>query len=213
LPSSRRAALLAAALLVASAACYLVAIRTPAGPRSLRVFDPDRTAELEVAMWQAYYRKERVRLLALLVTLLHEQNRYPWSKAAVAGYHLARAAAVFGDLRSDYESVLPDLEQAYAIAREWTGSGFDPGAVARAELAWWVARRTPGRNEASEVGALIAEEYARLYEVRPETVAHAAALRAEAAALRDRGGPSPDWPTISGLLHDSYRELRTTLAR
>jgi hypothetical protein len=42
-------------------------------------------------------------------------------------------------------------------------------------------------------------------------LAKAAALRAEAAALRDRGGADADWPTVSGLLQDSYRELRRAL--
>src|SRR5579872_1905551 len=110
----------------------------PAGPRSMRVFDPSRTADLELRMWQAYYRKERLRLFALLVTMLHEQYRYSWATAAVEGFHLARAAATFGDLTSGYEAVLPDLETAYGQARTWMRAGFDPLAVARAELSWWV---------------------------------------------------------------------------
>jgi hypothetical protein len=209
--SRRSVTAVVSAALAAGVLYYALAVRTPPGPRSLRVFDPDRTADLELGMWQAYYRKEKLRLFALLGTLLHEQNRYPWSKATVAGFHLARAAAVFGDARGDYERVLPDLVRAYAIARDWTGSGFDPEQVARAELDWWVARRTPGRNAPSQVGALIAEEYARLYEVPREAVARAAALRAEAAALRDRGGAQADWNTITVLLHDSYRALRMAL--
>ena len=32
---------------------------TPPGPRSLRAFDPDRTAALELDMWQAYYAKAK----------------------------------------------------------------------------------------------------------------------------------------------------------
>ncbi len=169
-------------------------------------------ADLELGMWQAYYRKERVHLFALLVTMLHEQNRYPWAKAVRSGYHLARAAAVFGDARSGYESVLPDLETAYTITRDWNHAGFDPHQVAQAELAWWIARRRPGRNSSDTVGALIADEYALLYEVPRDTVAGAAALRAEAAALRDRGGAAADWPTIGGLLRDSYRQLHAALA-
>ena len=41
----------------------------------MRAFDPDRLADLEVRMWQAYYAKERSRLVGLLVTMLHEQYR------------------------------------------------------------------------------------------------------------------------------------------
>jgi hypothetical protein len=184
----------------------------PAGPRSMRVFRPARLAELEVAMWQAYYAKERVRLFSLLVTLLREQYRYPWATAAIEAFHLARAAATFGDLKSGYEVVLPDLEAAYATARSWTDAAFDPRAVARAELAWWEARRVPGQNSPEQIGRLIAEEYALLYETTPENVAPAALLRAQAAAIRDAAAAHPDWTQIARLLRASYDELLAALA-
>ena len=122
-------------------------------------------------MWQAYYAKERVRLFALLVTMLHEQNHYSRATATRAGFHLARAAATFGDARGDYERVLPDLENAYRIAKNSLRAGFDPAAVARAELAWWVARRTPGEASPERVGGLMADAYALLYEAPRSEVA------------------------------------------
>jgi len=206
----RRRSALAAGVVVLGAAAGAVAFVPPGGPRSLRSFEPDRMAELEVDMWRAYYRKEKVRLFGLLVTMLHEQNRYSWAKASRAAFHLARAAARFGDARSEYERALPDLERAYTIARDWNGAGFDPGEVARAELAWWVARRQPGMSSA-DVGGVIADEYALLYEVPRARVAGAAALRAEAAALRDRGGDKADWESVSRLLLESYRGLHAAV--
>ena len=178
----------------------------------MRQFDAGRLADLEVRMWQAYYDKERVRLFGLLVTLLHEQYHYSWATATVEGFHLARAAATFGDLKENYDVVLPDLEAAYAKLRSWTGAGFDPRAVARAELAWWVARRIPGQNSPEQVGQLIAEEYALLYETSRERVAEAALLRAEAGALRDAHATSPDWNAIARLLQQSYRALQLAVA-
>ena len=184
----------------------------PAGERSIRRFDPDRLADLELRMWQAYYAKERVHLFGLLVTMLHEQYRYSWAVATKEAFHLARAASRFGELRDGYEVVLPDLEAAYATAKSWLRAGFDPEAVARAELAWWVARRVPGRNSPEQVGALIADEYALLYETSRDRVAQAALLRAEAAALRDAQAERPDWDTIGRLLHASYRDLLAALS-
>ncbi len=178
----------------------------------MRSFDPDRLADLEVRMWQAYYAKERPRLFGLLVTMLHEQYRYSWATAADEGFHLARAASTFGDLRGGYEQVLPDLEAAYTMARDWTGARFDPRAVARAELAWWVARRVPGQNSPEQVGRLIADEYALMYETAPDRVARAALLRAEAGALRDAEAKQPDWETIRHLLESSYRDLLASLS-
>lgn len=190
---------------------YAGFVATPPGPRSLRVFDAGRMADLELDMWQAYYRRERARLFRDLVTMLHEQHRYTWAKAVVAGFHLARAAATFAELRSGYEQVLPDLERAYVIAKDWTHAGFDPAAVAEAELAWWVARRRPGEDSAENVGARIADQYALLYEVPREHVVRAATLRARAAKLRDEGGDRADWPAVLQLLRQSYGDLRAAV--
>ena len=209
---TRRRLALALAGLLAALAFYGLAVRTPHGPRSLRAFDPDRMAALEVGMWQAYYRKERARLFSLLVTMLHEQYRYTWIRACAAGFRLARAAATFGDARSGYERVLPDLERAYATAKEWTCAGYDPAEVARAELAWWVARRVPAESSPENVGRLIAEEYALLYEVPERRVRRAGLLRAEAGALRDAGGAEADWARVGELLRASYRSLSAAVA-
>jgi hypothetical protein len=202
---------LVAFLVVASFGLAYV-LTPPRGPRSLREFDADRLASLETRMWQAYYAKERGRLFGLLVTLLHEQYHYSWATAAVEGFHLARAASTFAELKDHYEVVLPDLEAAYAKVRAWTGATFDARAVARAELAWWEARRIPGKNSAEQVGQLIAEEYALLYESSPPAMAAAGLLRAQAGALRDAQAEQPDWPAIARLLRDSYRELRLALS-
>lgn len=196
-----------AALLTAGAYSFVA----PSGPRGLRVFDPDRTADLELDMWRAYYDKRNVRLFTDLVTLLHEQNRYSWARATQAGLHLARAAATFGHLRSEYEQVLPDLIAAYTIERDWLHARFDPVAVSKAELAWWVARRVPGENSPEQVGALVAEENALLYDVPRDRVLEASTLRARAGKLRDDGGAQADWATVSDLLHQSYRALHAAV--
>jgi hypothetical protein len=206
-PLKRAASAAAIGLLVLAAGFGSYALVPPAGARSMREFDPARVATLELRMWQAYYAKERVRLFALLVTLLREQYHYSWALATREGFHLARAAARFGDLRSGYDVVLPDLEAGYAEAKSWMNAGYDAQAVAHAELAWWVARRVPGQNSPEMVGALMADEYAMLYEAPRGAVSRAALLRAEAAALRDEQARNPDWPEIERLLLDSYESL------
>ncbi|HEY7190394.1 MAG TPA: hypothetical protein VH436_27775 [Vicinamibacterales bacterium] len=200
----RRSALV---MLIVVAVAGYAAVSAPPGPRSIRTFNPNRLADLEVRMWQAYYAKQNVRLFGLLVTMLREQYRYSWATAAREGFHLARAAATFGAARSNYEVVLPDLEAAYGTAREWLGARFDSKAVARSELAWWVQRRIPGANSPAQVGGLIADEYAMLYEAPRESVLAAALLRAEAGALRDAQAAEPDWERIRRLLLDSYVAL------
>jgi hypothetical protein len=188
------------------------AVVPPSGPRTLKRFDAPRMADLELRMWQAYYAKERVRLFALLVTMLREQYHYSWAVAVREAFHLARAAATFGDIRANYDVVIPDLTEAYSTAAGWLHAGFDPGAVAHAELAWWVARRIPGRDSPEQVGALIADEYALLYEMPRELFVVAAEHRAEAGALRDAQAAQPDWDAIGRLLRESYAELAQALS-
>ena len=93
-----RAVFLVVCGIVAAFALAFV-LTPPRGARSMREFNPPRLANLEVRMWQAYYAKERLRLFGLLVTMLHEQYHYSWATATLEGFHLARAAATFGDLR------------------------------------------------------------------------------------------------------------------
>lgn len=192
---------------LAGGAYWFLVLQIPPGPRSARAFDPDRLAQQEVDMWRAYYNRENVNLFRTLVTALREQFNYPWSKAGKAGYHLARAASAFGRSTGPYEHVLPDLEKAYVISRDWTGAGYDPAQVARAELAWWVARREPTQRDPANVGRLITVLYSRFYEIPEDQVREAGLLRAQAANLRDRGGLNPDWPEIGRLLQRSYRSL------
>jgi hypothetical protein len=205
---------------------WLIVAQHPPGPRTLRVFDADRLAELELESWQAYYDKDKLKLFWLLVVLLREQYHYPWARALRAGYHLARAATTFGEAKGDYERVLPDLEAGYAIARDWTEGHFDPAAVARAELSWWTARREPsagnGENKTRVVTERMTELYALLYEISPTRVAEAAKLRVDAADLRDRGAAEAtpetetngavDWKGVRWLLHESYRSLHAAVS-
>src|SRR5258705_11890179 len=91
---------IAVALVVVLALSYLVFVHTPSGPRSVRHFDPDRIAALEVDMWQAYYAKRNVRLFADLVAMLREQYRYTWGSARIAGFRVARGPARFRNRRT-----------------------------------------------------------------------------------------------------------------
>jgi hypothetical protein len=198
-------------LVLLMAGFYGVFVATPEGPRSLRAFDPDRTAALELDMWQAYYAGRNIRLFSDLVTLNHEQYKYTWARASQVGYHLARAASTFARIRDNYDQVLPDLERAYAIAKDWTRASFDPAAVARAELAWWVARRVPGQDSPEQVGGLIADLNALLYGVPRERVLEASVLRARAGRLRDEGGERANWAEVGRLLKESYRALHAAV--
>lgn len=193
--------------LILSAGLLLAGILTWRGCISRPAFNPEAIAVAECRMWQAYYARNDVGLGLQLVKLLRQQFGLSFLAAKEIGERLARAAMTFKGESSNYESVIPDLTTAYTLIQKHSGRPFDPGAAARAELAWWVARRTPGQNAPEQVGALIGELYAVLYGRRLPEFANAGLLRAQAANLRDTHPNNPDWAEIQRLLTESYRSI------
>jgi hypothetical protein len=183
-------------------------------------FDPDRLAELETGMWQAYYRRQPARLFGLLVRGLREQAHASWPRALAASLLLTRAALGFARSTGDYDRFGPTIARAYRLL----GLPRDVNAeeVARWELRWWVVRREIGLAAGAAAGDAITRLYAALYDMPDSKVAEAGRLRGEAAEVRDRGAnDDPDgstgpgrvyWPEVARLLRDSYRALHEALA-
>lgn len=150
--------------------------RLPTAPRWGRDFDPDRLARLELGMWKAYYRRQRLRLFGLLVLANREQAQASWPRALLAALYLARAAAGFGRATGDYERFAGD------IARGYRTLGLPPGTdaeeVARRELRWWVVRRETGLDSAASAGEAITRLYSAVYGVAERAVAERAGCAA-----------------------------------
>ena len=182
-------------------------------------FEPDRLAALETRMWKAYYRRQPVRLFALLVLALREQAGVSWLRALRASLLLTRAAAGFARAGGDYERFAPDIGRTYRLLG--LPDDVDVEAVARHELRWWVVRREIGVTAGDAAGAAITDLYAAIYELPRDRVAAAGRLRGLAAEVRDRGAEadpegaggdgSTYWPEVARLLRESYRQLRDDL--
>ncbi len=190
-----------------------------AGTRWGKDFDPDELARLETRMWKAYYRRQPLRLLVLLVRALRAQAQVSWPRALRASLLLTRAAAGFARASGEYERFAPDIGRGYRMLG--LPDHVDVEAVARHELRWWVVRREIGLAAGEAAGDAITDLYAALYDLPRERVAEAGRLRGLAAEVRDRGanddpeGPraagSAYWPEVARLMRDSYRSLRTAL--
>jgi hypothetical protein len=183
-------------------------------------FDPDRLADLETAMWKAYYRRQPARLFGHLLEGLREQGQASWPRAIAASLYLTRAAARFARSTGGYDRFVPDIARGYRLLG--LPATVDADEVARRELRWWVVRREIGLAAGQAAGDAITRLYAAIYE-QPETaVAEAGRLRGEAAEVRDRGatadsdGPTGRgrayWPEVARLLRASYRSLHEALA-
>ena len=191
--------------------------RTPMG-RWGTDFEPDRLADLETRMWKAYYRRQPIRLFALLVFVLREQARVSWWRAVRASLLLTRAAAGFARAGRDYERFAPEHRagptDSWGCPDRWTRTRSAGGSCY-----WWVVRREIGVAAGEAAGAAITDLYAAIYELPAERVAEAGRLRGLAAEVRDRGAAadpegargagSAYWPEVAGLLAASYRRLRT----
>lgn len=183
-----------------------------------RNFDPDRLARIELRAWKAYYRRQPLRLFALLILANRAQAGAGWVPAVIGAVWLARAASRFASAQGDYDRFLPDIERGYRALGVARASVAD---VARRELRWWVVRREIGLAAGPAAGEAIADVYAALYGLPIEAVAEAGRLRGTAAEVRDRGAAAdPDgpagrgaayWPEVARLLVDSYRSLRRAL--
>ncbi len=183
-------------------------------------FEPDRLADLETAMWKAYYRRQPARLFGHLIQGLREQAHASWPRALAAGFFLTKGAAGFARASSDYERFAPDIGRGYRLLG--LPPGIDAVEVGRRELRWWVVRREIGLAAGVAAGEAITRLYAALYDVPEAVVAEAGRLRGEAAEVRDRGATADlegstargvmYWPEVARLLRRSYRELHAALA-
>jgi hypothetical protein len=184
-------------------------------------FDPDRLAELETAMWKAYYRRQPARLFGYLLKGLREQAHASWPHALAASFFMTRAAAGFARASGDYERFAPDVARGYRLLG--LPRDVDAEEVARRELRWWVVRREIGLAAGAAAGDAITKLYAAIYSVPEDVVAEAGRLRGDAAEVRDRGGDAdPEghqargltyWPRVAALLRQSYRELHRAVNR
>ena len=160
-------------------------------------FDPDKLADLETAMWKAYYRRQPARLFGLLVQGVREQAHASWPRALAASLFLTKAAAQFGRSTGEYDRFAPDIARGYRLMG--LPASVDAEEVARRELRWWVVRREIGPSAGAAAGEAITRLYAALYDVADDAVAEAGRLRGEAAEVRDRGATAdPDGPTARG---------------
>jgi hypothetical protein len=178
---------------------------TPSPQRGDQTFDPDQVAATETRIWKAYYQRN-IQLVGFeLIDLLVGQFHLSPPDAFAVAIDLSSAVQAFQSIRGDYLAhVLPSLKGAYGRLKMLKNGTWDAEAAARAELEWWVKRRTPGHNSPEEVGRSIAKLYKILYGRSNQDIEQAGLLRAQAAHLRDK---TQDWTKIQKLLQDSYRLL------
>lgn len=118
--------------------------------------------------------------------------------------------------KADYDSkILPKLTKVFGDIRGMTFLNFDPAALARAELEWWVARRDPKRLDFETVGNLMTKTYVLLYGGKDTNYRKPAYLRAFAARYRDvcQDLLEKDWQLVELILTAGYECLENNLQK
>ncbi|GAB4222630.1 MAG: hypothetical protein Tsb005_15060 [Gammaproteobacteria bacterium] len=183
--------------------------------RSLSQFNTQVLATMEVQAWQAYYQRDYTQLWTALIVMLTEQFHVSTMQATVLSGRAVRAAQLFAEMprntsKARYQrEVLPAVQAFYQHLKYVVQADWDAQQVAQAELDWWVARRTPRKNNPQYVGQLIARVYSLLYGKSNIAIEKAGYLRAQAAHMRDqqRRRRHIDWKSIQGILEQSYALL------
>jgi hypothetical protein len=177
-------------------------------------YDAQYLASAETEMWKAYYSKDKTKLAWNLIQVLRRQFGISAYEAGETGNLLAESALKFKSAApGHYDEALPDLIAAYSKVKEYSGLTFDPEEAAKADLAWWVDRRDPKRNDPKTIGEGIAHLYEVIYGYKHPGFKRAGLLRAEAAHLRDQGKDNCDWVKVEGLLLLSYQSLKDGIDR
>jgi hypothetical protein len=142
--------------------------------------------------------------------------RFSPGDSAQLAYTSGRAAQLFQptDSREKAQVALPLLVQYYTVLSSHGGEKFNPDKAAATELDWWQLRREGATP--TEYGNVVAAVSKEIFGVENGHTKKSALLRAQMMSYRDarRGQMQPaDWAHIEENLIESYRELKTGVAR
>src|SRR4051812_39734072 len=114
-------------------------------------FNPDRVAYLEATGWRAYYERQWLRLLALIVTLCQEQFHIPFPVSLLAAYYATRASVAWAPVDHDVAKVQAFYERFYRLANKYSGLHFDSRQVGALETEYNdVHRKLVGKPDKTE---------------------------------------------------------------
>ncbi len=188
-----------------------------------RSFDAERVAYFESAGWRAYYDRDWLRVLGLIVQLNREQFGMSWPNAILASVDVVRASLAFAPVDNDIPKATRHLADYYAKARRAAGISADAETLAALEMNYWVIHRRLAnerkaapdhKGDLTPMVDALASLHKTLFDLTPEVARRSAEMRAAAAARVDRitGGYAEDvqadWRQIEVELKAAYKMIR-----
>ncbi len=183
--------------------------------RSLKDFDPDVIAVLDLKMWRAYYAHQFLKLFILLLRLNHQFFRFSHISTLRAAYHSVLATTDFrlNKGKENQERIIKRLTKFFKIVSKGSVEKFDYKKAAELELNWWLVDRYPSRYTMTREEAL-ALAMGHVYSVEPSRLSEFAMYGAQAMVLRDEArsqGKEIDWDRMEVLLKQSFRSLHKNI--
>jgi len=183
------------------------------------ILDPDQVAHCEAAGWRAYYDRQWLNVLKLMVTLAQKQFHIPFPVSLVAAYYVTRASILYAPVEHDTARVLAYLRSFYRLARRYSGLHFDPTHVARIELQYFeVHRRLAEEPDKQELVGVFVDLHSATFGISPQAAHESAVARTEAVTIVDSithhksTDIDGDWVRIEAALRRCYESIKQRLA-
>jgi hypothetical protein len=181
-------------------------------------FNPDRVAHYEAAGWRAYYDRNWLKLLQLIVSLCQEQFGIPFPTSLLAAYYITRASAAWAPVDHDERQVQTWYERFYRLARRYSGLRFDPARAAALELRYNAEhRRLVGSPDKQPFIQAMVELHGELFGLTPQQALPSAELRVQANTTVDRitgrisTNVEADWARLEDSLRGCYRSIQSQM--
>src|SRR5437762_941065 len=132
-------------------------------------FNPDRVAYFEAHGWRAYYDRQWLKLLRLVVALCQEQFRIPFPVSLLAAYYVTRASVAWAPIDHDEQVVQKFYEKFYRLAQRYSGLKFDPVRAGALELKYNdIHRRLSGKPDKTDFINAMIKLHSTLFGLTPE---------------------------------------------
>jgi hypothetical protein len=192
----------------------------PAASHDKFQFNADRVAHFEATGWRAYYDRQWLRLLRLILSLCQEQFHIPFPVSVLAAYYVVRASAAWAPVDHDEVKVRAFYTRFYRLARRYSGLKFDPEQVGALELRYNdVHRKLVGQPDKAEFIQVMTELHSALFGIAPEAARESAELRVLANNTVDlitghtSTDPEADWRKLEDYLRQCYRSIGRAVVR
>jgi hypothetical protein len=183
-----------------------------------RAFDPDRVAYLEATGWRAYYDRDWLKLLRLVVVLCEDQFQIPSPVSLVAAYYVTRASLAWAPIDHNARVVQHYYERFYRVARRYSNFSFDPARVAELEFEYNdVHRQLVSEADKSAFIDTMVRLHSALFGLSPAEARESAEYHVRANRIVDSitGGRTTDvegdWASLEDELCRCYRSIHRIL--